>query len=99
MIEDVLKFKRLDGVETALNRIIDDCFAGGRQALDLTARLGELTVPVQVIWGRQDRILPASHAEGLPSSIPVQVFEDAGHMVHMEKAAEVNERIGRHIEG
>ncbi|MEM7026485.1 MAG: acetoin dehydrogenase dihydrolipoyllysine-residue acetyltransferase subunit, partial [Pseudomonadota bacterium] len=28
MIEDVLKFKRLDGVEAALNRIIDDTFAG-----------------------------------------------------------------------
>ncbi|MEM7024981.1 MAG: acetoin dehydrogenase dihydrolipoyllysine-residue acetyltransferase subunit, partial [Pseudomonadota bacterium] len=27
MIEDVLKFKRLDGVEAALNRIIDDTFA------------------------------------------------------------------------
>ena len=33
MIEDVLKFKRLDGVEAALNRIVDDTFAGGRQAL------------------------------------------------------------------
>jgi pyruvate dehydrogenase E2 component (dihydrolipoamide acetyltransferase) len=93
MIEDVLKFKRLDGVETALNRIIDDSFAGGQQALDLTARLSELTVPVQVIWGRQDRIIPASHAEGLPASVPVHVLDDAGHMVHMEKAAEVNQLI------
>jgi pyruvate dehydrogenase E2 component (dihydrolipoamide acetyltransferase) len=97
MIEDVLKFKRLDGVETALNRIIDDNFAGGRQALDLTSRLGELGVPVQVIWGRQDRIIPARHAEGLPPNVPVRVFEGAGHMVHMEKAAEVNELIKRFV--
>ncbi len=93
MIEDVLKFKRLDGVEAALNRIIDDSFAGGQQALELTGRLGELTVPVQVIWGRQDRIIPAGHAEGLPASIAVHVFDDAGHMAHMEKAAEVNELV------
>ena len=97
MIEDVLKFKRLDGVEAALNRIIDDNFAGGRQALDLTSRLGELRVPVQVIWGRQDRIVPARHAEGLPATVPVRVFDDAGHMVHMEKAAEVNELIKRFV--
>ncbi|MEM7025013.1 MAG: acetoin dehydrogenase dihydrolipoyllysine-residue acetyltransferase subunit, partial [Pseudomonadota bacterium] len=93
MIEDVLKYKRLDGVEAALNRIIDDTFAGGRQALELTGRLGELTVPVQVIWGRQDQVLPVSHSEGLPDSISVSVYDDAGHMAHMEKAAEVNEKL------
>ena len=93
MIEDVLKFKRLDGVEAALNRIIEGTFAQGRQALQLTGRLGALTVPVQVIWGRQDRIIPVRHSEGLPNTIRVHVLDDAGHMVHMEKAAEVNELI------
>jgi pyruvate dehydrogenase E2 component (dihydrolipoamide acetyltransferase) len=97
MIEDVLKFKRLDGVEAALNRIIDDSFAGGRQALQLTSRLGELRLPVQVIWGRQDQIIPATHAEGLPATVPVHIFDDAGHMVHMEKSAEVNDLIGRFV--
>ena len=67
MIEDVLKFKRLDGVEAALNTIAGATFAGGRQALELKPRLGEIKVPVQVIWGRQDRIVPAAHAEGLPA--------------------------------
>jgi pyruvate dehydrogenase E2 component (dihydrolipoamide acetyltransferase) len=99
MIEDVLKFKRLDGVEAALKRIIDDNFAGGRQALELTSRLGELSVPAQVIWGRQDQIIPASHAGGLPASVPVHVFDDAGHMVHMEKAAEVNDLVKRFVAG
>jgi pyruvate dehydrogenase E2 component (dihydrolipoamide acetyltransferase) len=97
MIEDVLKFKRLDGVDLALNRIIEGCFAGGRQALDLTARLAELTVPTQIIWGRKDRIIPAAHAEGLPATIPVHLL-NAGHMVHLERSAEVNERISRHIQ-
>jgi pyruvate dehydrogenase E2 component (dihydrolipoamide acetyltransferase) len=93
MIEEVLKYKRLDGVEAALNRIAGDTFAGGRQALQLTGRLGELSVPVQVIWGRKDQILPASHAEGLPASVSVTLLDDAGHMAHMEKAAEVNQNL------
>lgn len=97
MIQDVLRFKRLDGVEAALNRIIDATFAGGQQALQLTGRLGELRVPVQVIWGRKDQIIPVRHSEGLPGSIRVHVFDDAGHMVHMEKAAEVNDLIQRFI--
>jgi len=97
MIEDVLRFKRLDGAEAALNRIVDDTFAGGRQALQLTGRLGEIGAPAQVIWGRQDRIIPVSHAEGLPSSIRVHSLDGAGHMVHMEKAAEVNDLIERFV--
>ena len=97
MIEDVLRFKRLDGVDVALNTIAGAAFAGGRQALQLNARLGELSVPVQVIWGREDRILPVAHCQGLPDGIKVSVFDGAGHMIHMEKAAEVNELVERFI--
>jgi pyruvate dehydrogenase E2 component (dihydrolipoamide acetyltransferase) len=99
MIEDVLRFKRLDGAEAALNRIVDGTFAGGRQALQLTNRLGEIRAPVQVIWGRQDRIIAVRHAEGLPAGIRVHVLADAGHMVHMEKAAEVNDLIKSFVGG
>jgi pyruvate dehydrogenase E2 component (dihydrolipoamide acetyltransferase) len=86
MIEEVLKYKRLDGVEAALNRIAGDIFAGGRQALELTGRLGELTVPVQVIWGAKDQILPASHAAGLPASVSVRARRCRAHGAHGEAA-------------
>jgi pyruvate dehydrogenase E2 component (dihydrolipoamide acetyltransferase) len=99
MIEDVLRFKRLDGAEAALNRIIDDTFAGGQQALQLTARLGEIRAPVQVIWGQKDRIIPVRHTEGLPAGIRVHVLDSAGHMVHMEKATEVNDLIRSFVDG
>jgi pyruvate dehydrogenase E2 component (dihydrolipoamide acetyltransferase) len=95
MVEDVLKYKRLDGVDAALNTIAGACFAGGRQSLELEPRLGEISVPTQVIWGREDRILPATHSEGLPAAISVTVIEEAGHLVHMEKSAEVNDLIER----
>ncbi len=97
MVEDVLRFKRLDGVEAALNRIASAAFAGGQQSLQLTGRLGEIKAPVQVVWGAEDRILPASHGQGLPDSVKVTVLEGAGHLVHMEKANEVNELIQRFV--
>jgi pyruvate dehydrogenase E2 component (dihydrolipoamide acetyltransferase) len=93
MIEDVLKFKRLDGVEAALKTLRDGVFPGGRQGLVMKDQLGGLKVPVQVIWGEQDRIVPAKHREGLPGSIKVTTFPDAGHLAHMEKSAEVNRLI------
>ena len=56
-------------------------------------------MPVQVIWGEQDRIIPASHADGLPAAIKVTRFADAGHLAHMEKASEVNELIKAAVAG
>lgn len=90
MINDVLKFKRLDGAEAALTAIRDTVFAGGRQTGSLRSRLGELRMPCQVIWGGDDRIIPAHHAEGLPNGVAVHILEGAGHMAHMEKSNEVN---------
>ena len=94
MIEDVLKFKRLDGAVAALTKIRDTVFAGGTQVGSLRSHLGDLRIPAQVIWGREDRIIPVGHSEGLPETVAVHVLDDAGHMAHMEKSAEVNALIG-----
>jgi pyruvate dehydrogenase E2 component (dihydrolipoamide acetyltransferase) len=93
MVEDVLKFKRLDGVDAALAGLRDGCFPGGKQVAILRDQLNKLEVPVRMIFGKADQIIPAAHAEGLPGSVEVTVFDDAGHMPHMEKAAQVNELI------
>ena len=50
-----------------------------------------------MVWGREDRILPVSHSQGLPAAVKVTVIDGAGHLVHMEKAAEVNDLIARSI--
>ena len=93
LIDDILKYKRLDGVDSALRAIADQFFPQGKQAAVLGDRLGELSIPVQVIWGSEDRILPASHAEGLPANVKIQIISGSGHMVQMEAAAEVNRAI------
>jgi len=97
MVEDVLRYKRLDGVTAALSKIAERWFARGQQSLDLTGRLAGLAVPVQVIWGRDDRIIPVAHAEALARRLPVHIIEAAGHLPHMEKAGEVNRLIERFI--
>ena len=86
MVEDVLKYKRLDGVDAALNKIAGAPSPAAARASQLKTRLGEIKVPVQVIWGREDRIVPVAHSEGLPASVKVTVLDQAGHLVHMEKA-------------
>jgi pyruvate dehydrogenase E2 component (dihydrolipoamide acetyltransferase) len=97
MVEDILRYKRLDGVAAALAKIAEAWFAGGCQSLDLTAQIAALKLPVQIIWGREDRIIPVSHAEALAPGLPVHILEQAGHLPHMEKAGEVNRLIMRQI--
>jgi len=93
MADEVLKYKRIDGVTEALTAIASALFPGGRQAGNLRDALTQATMPRQLIWGRQDRIIPASHAEGLPSGIAVHLVDGAGHLPHMEKSNEVNRLI------
>jgi pyruvate dehydrogenase E2 component (dihydrolipoamide acetyltransferase) len=95
MVMNVLQAKRIDGAVECLRRVAESCFPGGRQKDQLQERLSQLTVPVQVIWGKDDRIIPWAHSADLPASITVRVLERAGHMVHMESAKEVNELIQR----
>jgi len=99
MVEDVLRYKRLDGVTTALAKIAEAWFAGGRQSLDLTGRIATLAMPVQLVWGCNDRIIPVAQAEALAARLPVHIVDAAGHLPHMEKSAEVNRMIGEFVRG
>ncbi|MFM9842028.1 MAG: acetoin dehydrogenase dihydrolipoyllysine-residue acetyltransferase subunit [Dongiaceae bacterium] len=93
MIEDVLKFKRIDGVDAALKKMRDVMFPGGKQAAILRDAIGKVKAPIQIISGSQDRIVPAKHAEGLPGNVKVHSLANAGHMPHMEAASDVNRLI------
>ncbi|MDP6823152.1 MAG: acetoin dehydrogenase dihydrolipoyllysine-residue acetyltransferase subunit [Dehalococcoidia bacterium] len=90
LVDDVLKFKRIDGVADALRKTATGFVSGGAQSHYLRDRLGEITVPTQIIWGEMDGIIPASHAAGLPDSIETTLLPGAGHMPMMEAASEVN---------
>lgn len=93
MAMNVLKSKRIDGAVECLRAVAARCFPGDVQAFRVREELSSLRPPVQVIWGEADRIIPAAQATNLPGTIQVHRLEKAGHMVHMEKAADVNQLI------
>jgi pyruvate dehydrogenase E2 component (dihydrolipoamide acetyltransferase) len=93
MVEDVLRYKRLDGVQTGLEQIATAWFPDGRQAGGDPAGASRLAIPAQIIWGREDRIIPVAHAEALTGIAAIHVIDAAGHLPHMEKAGEVNRLI------
>lgn len=97
LVDDVLKYKRIDGVAEALSALSAALFPNGRQASELAAALAS-PPPTLVVWGAGDRVVPAAHASALGSA-RVELIEGAGHMVQMEKANRVNELLLAHLAG
>jgi pyruvate dehydrogenase E2 component (dihydrolipoamide acetyltransferase) len=89
MVEDVLRYKRLDGAQAALEKIAAEWFPNGIQRVGNAEIAAHLPMPVQLLWGREDRIIPVAHAEALAPRLAVHILAQTGHLPHMEKAGEV----------
>ena len=97
LVDDVLRYKRLDGVSETLTQLADTLFANGQQRERPAEGFDPAKVPTLVIWGEQDQILPVAQAEGLGQGATVRVVPDAGHMVQMEAASTVNSALLAHF--
>jgi len=104
VVDDLLAYKRLDGVDAALAALAETLLDGDEQRIDSAAAVRALggVVPVTVVWGSADRIIPAEQASSAAAVAPgaaVRVIDGAGHMPHMERPAEaqaaVEETIAR----
>jgi pyruvate dehydrogenase E2 component (dihydrolipoyllysine-residue acetyltransferase) len=90
LVDDLLVYKRLDGVDEALHALLGTLLDGDAQRLDSAATLAALgeAVPVTVVWGSADRIIPAAQAESVTGASR-RVIPGTGHMPHMERPGEV----------
>lgn len=70
----------------------------GRQGTLPADKLAALSMPVSVVWGGLDNILPARHVEHLPSHYSRHLFPDLGHMLPEEAPDEMLDII-RHTAG
>jgi len=94
LVDDLLAYKRLDGVDEALHALADTLLDGDAQRGDSAAWLAAIgdAVPVTVVWGRADQIIPAAQAESVTGAAR-HLVDGAGHMPHMERPAEVQAAI------
>lgn len=94
MLDDLIAYKRIDGVEPALRQLIGNALSDAAVA-ETAAALAGLSVPVLAIYGAADQVVRTPDAaQHVAGSV---VIENAGHMPHLEAAATVNERILRFI--
>ncbi|MGC9959125.1 acetoin dehydrogenase dihydrolipoyllysine-residue acetyltransferase subunit, partial [Roseiarcus sp.] len=65
-------------------RLAASILAGGRQTIDIRGHLAPPGSPTKIVFGLEDRITPAHHAEGLSGLIALHRFPRVGHMPHLE---------------
>jgi pyruvate dehydrogenase E2 component (dihydrolipoamide acetyltransferase) len=83
MAEDILKSKRLDGVEEALAAIRAGMAAPAFAAAG--ARIGEVTAPLLVIASKSDQVVGAPDEAALPAGATVVWASKSGHMPMVEE--------------
>ena len=67
---------------------------------DLSASLGRIQVPVQLIWGSRDPLFPVAHATRAHQLMPqsrLAVIEGAGHTPQAERPDEFNRILSRFL--
>ena len=72
-------------------------FRGVRPGYILLDRLPELAMPLLVVWGAQDKVLPVTHAYAAARKHPsarVEVLDRCGHWPQLEQADEFNRILG-----
>ncbi|MEJ8475758.1 alpha/beta fold hydrolase [Roseibium algae] len=74
---------RPGAVET-LKAIAEEIIDGSVQKTLPRKEMGELPMPIKVIWGTQDRVLPTRQSHNLHGIVATHIFERVGHMPHLE---------------
>ncbi|WP_417768220.1 acetoin dehydrogenase dihydrolipoyllysine-residue acetyltransferase subunit [Stappia sp.] len=69
--------------------LAEHLFPDGVQAFSIAAALDRIELPTRIVWGRRDRIIPWSHALRAPGRVSLNLFENAGHLPHIELAGQI----------
>lgn len=94
VVDQLLAFKRTDGVQQALEMLAQRSLSAGA-ARELAKALAGLKIPVLALHGANDQVIPPPGT--LPANICGEIIPDAGHMPHMETSSQVNAKIAQFL--
>lgn len=85
-VKAVVTQRQDEQLTAAMSAFANRFFPDGTQVFSVRQDLAALTsLPVRMIFGRQDRILPFRSTLGLPDHVALYAFDNCGHMPHLEK--------------
>jgi pyruvate dehydrogenase E2 component (dihydrolipoamide acetyltransferase) len=88
-IDDMYAARQAPGADAAVKAIAAAAFSRQGQKTVYIDRLGELEVPVLLIWGELDRVIPARHALWAVDALGapwLEILEGVGHVPQIENA-------------
>lgn len=101
LVEQLYQQRMQPGAQEALVSTANASFADGQQRIDLRHTLGELNIPVLVVWGDADAVIPVAHTQGgtRASQSRLEVFTGSGHCPHIEQADAFNQLVQSFLVG
>jgi len=97
-ISATARLRQDDDVVRAQADLAQALFPDGTQAFSIRAALERLDIPVRVVFGTDDRIIPAHHAAGLPGLVAVHALRGIGHMPYVENRPLVARILSHHLQ-
>ncbi|MDA0987895.1 MAG: alpha/beta fold hydrolase [Chloroflexi bacterium] len=97
-LQEIYRTRRLPGAKQAALKMVRGAVGlrGVHKKWIMTENLKHLNIPVLIVWGAQDRIIPVHHAYNAARDAPrvkLCVFDQCGHWPQMEKSAEFNQLV------
>jgi pimeloyl-ACP methyl ester carboxylesterase len=104
VLPEMLRVRTLPGAKHAALQAIRSSInlLGLRKQRYILQQLQQLPVPLMIVWGEQDKVLPVSHARSVQQALPdslVHIMPQCGHWPHMERAEEFNDLLARFLGG
>jgi pyruvate dehydrogenase E2 component (dihydrolipoamide acetyltransferase) len=88
-VDEMHAARTAPGADAATKAIAAAAFPNATQEANFLDRLGELEVPVLLIWGERDRVIPAAHAVAAATALPtawLEIMAGVGHVPQVEAA-------------
>lgn len=104
LLQELMRVRNLPGAKTAALECIRSHINlwGMKRDSVLTEKLRSLSMPLLIVWGEEDQIIPVSHArramELLPQAV-VRIIPRCGHWPQMERPDEFNQIVVNFLQG
>ncbi len=88
LVDQLYQQRMQHGAHEALVATSTAAFGDGQQRIDLRDTLAGLNIPVLVVWGDTDAVIPVAHAQQAKHAPHgrLEVFAGSGHCPHIERA-------------
>jgi len=101
LVDQLYQQRTQPGAHEALVATSNAAFADGQQRINLRDTLVGLNVPVLVVWGDADAVIPVAQAQEAKRAAQgrLEVFAGCGHCPHIERADAFNQLVQSFLVG